>query len=45
MPDARAVWDRVHAEQRERWHAHVADHLPDRLLDQLSTGPVEVPAD
>ena len=39
--DLRAVWERVNTVQRERWREHVADALPDRLLERLSSGPGE----
>ena len=35
----RAVWEDVHAVQRDRWREHVQDALPQRLLD--AEGPVE----
>ena len=35
----REVWERVNAVQRDRWREHVADALPERLLD--ADGPVE----
>ena len=39
MTDPREVWERVAAEQRDRWREHVAPHLPERLLEQLTDGP------
>ena len=41
MTDPREVWDRVNAVQRDRWREHVADALPERLLDAVEDGPVE----
>ena len=43
--ELRAVWERVNAVQRERWQEHVDGHLPSRLLETLTDGPGEVPAD
>lgn len=37
--DPREVWEKVRAHQWERWREHVADALPERLLD--ADGPVE----
>lgn len=33
------VWEQVAAHQRERWREHVADALPEALLERLETGP------
>ena len=39
--DPREVWERANASQRDRWLEHVADALPERLLDAVADGPVE----
>ena len=37
--ELRALWDRTNQHQRDRWREHVAEALPERLLD--ADGPVE----
>ncbi len=37
--ELRAVWERVNAVQRDRWRDHVAEALPERLLE--ADGPVQ----
>ncbi len=37
--ELRAVWARVNAVQRDRWRDHVAEALPERLLE--ADGPVQ----